>query len=354
MKTVVRVNGTGSAWPVMIGDSHPLYSTGRVEDLANASYSLIHFNGNEPKTGKIEWEAMIDMGHHTIPYLIRNENRIPEIVALTHGHPDHFFGVDWVVQSYYTKYGIRKKYPIYTTKPVWESVLRTFGYLNQIAELKELLPGVKTQVEEIEGLTITAFPVFHGDTAIGASMLFFENNASAMKPVLFTGDMLCPLWRKKDLFVLQKTSLLYIDSTNRFPFPGCNHMSFTNKMPASGVKSHLLTEWLNKISITDLIVPQMVSKPNKTVKKYFEEFLSDWKSHAELTYCITDFLKLIPVKSVNLVHYAGTEDRKLYNQQIFGKQELKEWAEKTALEEGITKNTLFCYPEVGQLFDLLI
>lgn len=350
MKTVVRVNGTGSAWPVMIGDSHPLYSTGRVEDLSNASYSLMRFDGHEPKTGTIEWEVMIDMGHHTIPYLIRNENRIPEIVALTHGHPDHFFGIDWVVQSYYSKYGIRKKYPVYATKPVWESVLHTFGYLNQIAELKELLPGTKIPVEEIEGLTITAFPVFHGDTALGASMLLFENNISGMKPVLFTGDLLCPLWRKKDLSILRNTTLIFIDCTNRFPCPGYNHMSFTNKMPLSIAESNILTEWLRKIGITNLIGPHVDPKSDENVVKYFEEFLIDWKNHTELVYCITDFLKLIPVPWVNLVHYAGTEDRKFYNQQIFGRLELKEWADKIASEEGI--NSVFCYPEVGQMFEL--
>jgi hypothetical protein len=351
MKTVVRVNGTGSAWPVMIGDSHPMYSTGRVEDLSNASYSLICFDGSEPKTGIIEWEAMIDMGHHTIPYLISNENRIPEIVALTHGHPDHFFGIDWIVQSYYSKYGIRKKYPVYTTKLVWESVLQTFGYLNQIAELKELLPGIKTCVEEIEGLTITAFPVFHGDKATGASMLLFENNNSGMKPVLFTGDMLCPLWRKKDIQILQETSIIFIDCTNRFPCPGYNHMSFTNKMPPSGTKSNLLTDWLYKIDFTNLLAPHVNPKSDEKIAKYFEEFLADWKNHNELTYCITDFLKLIPAPSVNLVHYAGTEDRKFYNQPIFGRKDLKEWADKTALEAGI-KNTVFLYPEVGQMFEL--
>lgn len=353
MKTIVRVNGVGSAWPVMIGDKHPVYSTGRLEDLSNASYSLICYKGENIKHDNIEWQVMIDMGHHTIPSLILNENRIPEVVALTHGHADHFFGVDWIVQSYYSKYGIKKKYPIYTTRPVWKSVLRTFSYLGQIAELKELFPGVKTTVEEIEGLTITAIPVYHGDSATGASMLYFENEQTGMKPVLFTGDLLCPLWRKKDLQIIKQASLVFIDCTNRFPCPTFNHMSFTTKLPDQEIKCNLLTDWLQRISFSNLLAPHIPEKPDEIIVQYFEEFVSDWKNIEELTFSITGFLKELPIPSANLVHYAGTEDRKFYDQLILGRKELEEWARKTANEEGIII-TSFCFPEVGQVFDLNI
>lgn len=349
MKTAVRVNGTGSAWPVMIGDSHPVYSSGGIENLSNASYSLIRFDGNEPKTGIIDWEAMIDMGHNTVPYLIKNENRIPEIVALTHGHADHFFGIDWVVQSYYSKYGIRKKYPIYATRQVWESVLRTFNYLDQIAELRELLPGIKTKVNEIEGLTIIAIPVYHGESARGASMLYFENEIADMDPVLFTGDMLCPLWRKKDFHLLKKASQVFIDCTNRFPYPGYNHMSFTSGMPITGTKSEILVEWINKTNLQNLLSLHISNNQHKETEKYFEEFSRNWENINELPFSIVDFLKSVPISSVNLVHYSGTEDRKFYNQQILNRKELEEWATKQAKDTGI-ENTTFCFPEVGQLF----
>lgn len=351
MKTVVRVNGTGSAWPVMIGESHPIYSTGNIKDLSNASYSLIQYDGDIIQSDTISWEVMIDMGHHTIPFLIRNENRIPEIVALTHGHADHFFGIDWIVQSYYSKYGIKKKYPVYATRPVWESVLRTFGYLDQIAELHELFPGIKTAVKEIEGLTITAIPVYHGDSAAGASMLLFENSISIIKPVLFTGDMLCPLWRKKDLSLLRSVDLLFIDCTNRFPCPGYNHMSFTKNIEIADDPCGLLSDWLKKIGYTNLLGPHLHPKSDQRIIKYFEEFLEDWKNHTELIYCITDFLKIVPVQKVNLIHFSGTEDKKFYNQLILGRNELTDWAKKTANEEGLS-NIDFNYPEVGELFNL--
>jgi glyoxylase-like metal-dependent hydrolase (beta-lactamase superfamily II) len=353
MKTVVRVNGAGSAWPVMIGDSHPIYSTGKMEDLSNASYSLIGYDGNNIERNNIRWEVMIDMGHHTIPYLINNENRIPEIVALTHGHADHFFGIDWIVQSYYNKYGIKKKYPVYTTKLVWESVLRTFGYLSQIAELHELFPGIKTYVEEIEGLSITAIPVYHGDSATGASMLLFENDLQQIKPVLFTGDVLCPLWRKMDIATLKNSSLLFIDSTNRFPCPSHNHMSFTQKPGNIDNPCSLLDEWLNNISISNLLGPHVNPQSDERIRNYFKEFLADWESHFDLTYNIIDFLRLIPVHDVNLIHYSGNEDKKFYGEPIFGRKELTEWAKIKATEEGLT-NITFNYPMVGQLFDLSI
>lgn len=235
MQTIVRVNGCGNAWPVFLGDKNRFYEF-TSEDLSNSSYSLISFDGKDYLSGEILWEILVDAGNHTAPFLIQHENRIPEAIVLTHGHTDHTLGIDWIAQSYFFKYDKKKRYPLYCTRLVWESVKRSYPQLEHVISYTELLPAVETDIAEVKGLTVTSFPVFHGSGARGASMLLFKTDKG--KQVLFTGDMLCPLFRRSDFELVSSADIIFIDTNNRFPNPDTNHISFVRTQPGISKDAH--------------------------------------------------------------------------------------------------------------------
>jgi glyoxylase-like metal-dependent hydrolase (beta-lactamase superfamily II) len=349
MKTIVRVNGRGNAWPVLIGRKHPLYSFTNPVELSNSSYSIISYNDKLAAYEEIEWEILIDAGNNIVPYLINHENRIPDALFITHGHHDHTSGIEWIAQSYYSLH--KRKYPVYCTFHVWETIIRAFPHLGIMMENKELLPGVKIQVNEIAGLSVTSFPVFHGEGALGASMLLFESSGNDMKPVLFTGDVLCPLFRKKDADLIKTACSVYIDSNNRFPYPSTNHISFIRNAPGSKEDSRFLKEWIEKAKLSYLISPQLRVNYKREVHEYFDEFLSDWKKVDDLPLCILDFVKFSGINLIHLIHYSGLYDSIHYDQEILDALSLENWAHNRAIENDLM-STVFSVPEIGNCLDL--
>jgi len=343
----IRVNGRGNAWPVFLGAENPHYDRSSSEDLANASYSLLGCNSNKYSSKNVIWEVVIDSGHHTVPYLIQNGNRIPEAIVLTHGHMDHTLGIDWIAQSKYNLSGKKLKLSLYATNQVWEFVKQSYPHLKNIISYKELLPGVGKSITEVTGLHVTAYPVFHGPNAKGASMLLFEKDK---KRLVFTGDMLCPLLRKKDFNNISGIEIMYVDANNRFPYPKSNHESITDIDPGTGQKSSLLTTWLSELTLFDLFEPHQ-SIQNGIGKKYFEELLSDYKSIDDFTFTILNLVKRVKPKNVFLVHYSGFEDVRCYQSMQLTREELKEWIDGLKKKEGI-KDTVFSVPPTGDIYQL--
>ena len=202
---------------------------------------------------------------------------------------------------------------------------------------------------EVEGLTVTSFPVFHGDSAWGASMLLFKTGDN--KNVLFTGDMLCPLLRKKDFKTLSGAKLMFIDSNNRFPNPGSNHTSLVRTGPGTKQDSSLLTDWLKKVRFSQLLAMHACPVHSPQIHDYFDEFLADWNSVGELPLTILEFAERIRMKRINMVHYSGWADKVNYNEQVLSTGELQQWAGTMALEAGL-KNTIIEVPEVGAYYKI--
>jgi len=67
----IRVNGTGNAWPVLLGTEHPFYDQSQYRELSNASFSIIKASGLPFTKKNIEWEVLIDAGHGIVQYLLQ-------------------------------------------------------------------------------------------------------------------------------------------------------------------------------------------------------------------------------------------------------------------------------------------
>jgi hypothetical protein len=164
--------------------------------------------------------------------------------------------------------------------------------------------------------------------------------------MVFTGDILCPLLRKKDIPLISKAEKLFIDTNDRFPAPESNHISFAG-IPSLSDNSDRLKNWFSSKRIDDLLVPHS----SQTGNLYFEEFVSDWKELSEIPHTTLDFLSLIAVPEVYLVHYWGWYDKMNYGEKYLDEYSLAEWAKETAYSSGL-KGVEFYVPKVGEFIDL--
>lgn len=348
----IRLNGRGNAWPVFVGSTHPFYSVNDPDDLGNVSYSIIGSKDTELNLQQIEWELLIDAGNNTASYIIRHENRIPEAIILTHPHLDHTVGIDWIAESYVYRHEFKKRYPLYATLPCWEFVKQSFPQLEKIIEFHELVPGIQCKIDEVEDMGVTAFPVYHGDSGYGSSLLLFDyqKNGDQIVRAVITGDMLTPLLRDKDFREIAKAKVLYIDCNNRFSFPGSNHGSITTIDPKTGTKSAYLSKWIEELNFSKLAAPHLQQPFNNETHVYFNEFLKDNKDLKRIPYSIIEFLKLAEIPSTQLIHYSGFDDKKYYNEQVLNDKELVSWANQVIIKEGL--NSDIVVPQTGDIFKL--
>jgi hypothetical protein len=346
-----RVNGRGNAWPVFLGSTHPFYNIDDLRDMANASYSIMGTETEDYSTSHISWEILIDSGHLSVQYLLQHGNRIPEAVVLTHPHMDHTLGVDWVAQSYYRQ-NDKKKYPLYATLPCWEYVKNSYPQLEPVIEFHEIKYGVRLAIRQVKDLYITPFPVFHGESGFGASMILFEYiNGGKPAKVVFTGDMLCPLLRREDYEKISDASVMYIDSNNRFPYPRCNHESFVKYGPGSMEESNFLISWKEEAYLSYLLAPHSRLKFDRDIHGYIDTFLKEHNDIHSLTFSIIEFIKELKVPEVKLIHFSGMEDEKYHGQEIMNERQLENWANSIASKENLA--TLFSVPKSGDIFRIV-
>jgi ribonuclease BN (tRNA processing enzyme) len=366
MGIYIRVNGRGSAWPLELAAHHSsdhrhAALQGRPHEYANTSLSILKVD-DAPSHAPVHWEVLFDIGQGIVPFLVQHGNRLPDAVILSHPHFDHVSGLDWLVQSYRRQTSAKAPLPVYTSKPCWETVARIFGYLVHSERLpgmllRELRPGESQDIPEAPGLQVTAFPVFHGDFAPGASLLLLEYAEAAHRKAVLTGDLLCPLLRHSDFERLRDADVLYVDAYSRFPWPRTNHWSFAAYDPRQGreTESTELTAWRRDYPLTYLITPHTRAFERQTHRQYyrfFDDFLLEaLQDRSQLCWSIVEFAQRIQPQRIQLVHYGGHEDLRHYGQAILNDEELLSWTQREALSCNLAAEA-WSVPRPGDLLRL--
>lgn len=333
------VHGRGNAWPVPLGESHPFYDRTDPRDLSNAAFSLVTGSGNKLS------EILIDAGHGTIQSLVSGSNRIPDCICLTHGHMDHTLSVDWVVQSYWRQHDRKKRYPLYSTMPTYRFLIQSYPHLEELIDFRELIPGIPQMVGRNEAFRLTAYPVYHGNSAAGASMLLFEKNGYR---ILFTGDLFSPLLREEDYHQLGEIHMMVVDTNNRFPWPRTNHWSFAGDREIPVKRNDTLETFMEKLEWETVCGPHELQEAGDQSRAYFNQLKEEWSTDKQAL-TIMEFLKRIRSERVMLVHYSGMEDQKYYGQESLPSGELLSWVSSTAALAGI--DSKFIIPESGQIIE---
>ena len=343
---IIRTNGRGNAWPVLLGQQHPYYKNTSTDDLSNASFSVIK---REEQSKEIEKELLIDAGHGTIQFLLKNQNRIPDAVVLTHPHIDHTLSLDWLAQSHFRSKGM--KYPVYASRLCWDLCLQFFPQLGRVVDFKELFPGKSFTIQEFPDIELCFYPVFHGESALGAGMIYIKHlYKSKTFKALFTGDVLCPLFRQQDYVEISDCDVVYADSNNRFPYPKSNHWSIAS-LENMGIKeSDFFKDWMNEKGrfFSWLIRPNLPIEFNENIHGYFENFLNDQLNHNNMTFTVINFVQKIRAKNVNLIHYSGREDKVYNDSGTLDEISLEKWVSELANHLGLKSN--FYTPKVGDEF----
>lgn len=332
----LKIHGVGNAWPVLLGQEHPFYDRNSARELANAAYSLEYREGEELRA-----DILVDAGHGTVQSLLAGDNRIPHCIALTHGHMDHTLSVDWVVQSYRRFGGGTHPFPVCATMPVYRFLLRSYPQLEELTRPVELLPGETLAMEVPGQVKLTAFPVYHGPLAHGASMLLFELGG---KRVLFTGDLITPLLREQDYATLEGVDMLVVDSNNRFPWPRTNHWSLAGCPVDPRLRSPVLRDFVEGIRPEDLTAPHRHPESDRVTCAYLDRFEKEWDPDRQ---CLTilEFAGRIRPGKVLPVHYGGNEDQKHHAEDMLDREALQRWVEETASAAGL--RSAFYVPAPG-------
>lgn len=335
MNVYIRVNGRGNAWPLELGADNPRDSAlrGQLLEYSNTSLSILGING-VPSSGELQWDVLFDIGQGIVPFLVQNGNRLPDAVILSHLHYDHISGLDWLVQSYKRNRRKETPLPVYTSKPCWDEVVLRFYWLKDDMKLRELKPGENCIVEEAPGLSLIAFPVFHGDYAPGASLLLAQyrtDTRSLPYQAIFTGDLLCPLLREQDFERLRGAHVIYADANTRFPWPRSGHWSIVDHDARKGIgtQSTAIVSWKQRFHPSYLLTPH--SRGFEEVTHFFlDEFLNQVGAGHKLYWSIFEFVRRIQPQDVQLVHYSGYEDLKHHEQAILDYERLLDWTQNEA------------------------
>lgn len=345
MRVIIRVNGRGNAWPLELGASGARHRSHKCStfEYANTSLSILGYASKDDV--EPTWEVLFDVGQGVVPFLIQNGNRLPDAVLISHPHYDHVAGLDWLGASHRRNRRDQAKLPIFATTPCWGEVAGRFPWLNADFTITDLVFRQKTDIAVVPGLSVTAFPVFHGAFAPGACLMLLEyTEGSSRAKAILSGDLLTPLVEPSDYDLLSGAAVAYVDTNTRFPSPRTGHWSLTEKVSKSASDPNPLKTWFGQQDIDRLL---SVHKGAQGFEALCESFKSSVNSLHELCWSIDTFVKWAEPQSVALVHYSGYEDAKEHNEVILTDTELLDWASSEACSK-----TIWRVPRVADEFVL--
>jgi hypothetical protein len=256
---------------------------------------------------------------------------------------DHTLSVDWIVQSHWRKQEKKRPYPLYATRPVAAFFLQSYPHLASMVDFRVLEFGRQIPLDQDPSIRLTAFPAYHGQGAVGASMLLFE---TAEQKVLFTGDLLTPLLRKEDYKHLQDLDLLVVDTNNRFPWPRTNHWCFAGGTDHPLERNELVMDFYRALSWDQILHPFQLSLSEDSNRDYFNRVGEEWSLEDQPLF-ILEFLKLTEARQVLPVHYSGAEDLKHHRQAILAPAAFADWIRAESAKTGLTSG--FVFPKVGDM-----
>ena len=273
-------------------------------------------------------------------------------------------GSFWILQSYYRHHDKKSTMPVYASNPTWSDLSVALPQLPGISTFRELLPGAEIGFDGMPELKLTAFPVYHGEKARGPNMLAFQIGLpeGENRKIIFSGDILCPLLRKADYRFLGDASLLFVDASNRFPYPAYNHWSIMDESPATSrgalekagqtpeasPESKYLKSFREQISCTHLIAPHLQVQRHHQIHAYFDEFLADCDEGIPLS--VFEFANRINPEQIYLVHYSGMEDRNHHGESLLNPIELENWTNTEAGIRGLAPS--FHVPRPGNVYEI--
>jgi phosphoribosyl 1,2-cyclic phosphate phosphodiesterase len=168
---------------------------------------------------------LVDCGPDIRVQLMRNRIERIDAILITHGHGDHYLGLDELEALRRSRARVDwKPMPVFASEKTWEVIERRFGYLigklldKHIASAGAPLEALKTRV--------TPFETFHSQTAQGSvGYVFEENTETGQRKLVYTSDLMDVVSNEE---LLRAADVLIIES-NFFNEPADNrpgHMSF--------------------------------------------------------------------------------------------------------------------------------
>ncbi len=207
---------------------------------------------------------LIDCGPDFRSQIRKNNIQKPDIVLITHGHGDHFLGLDDLLA--YKRSLPNDNWtpvPVYASVETWEAIEKRFDYLlDSLIEKKVIEPGAL-----IDGpvTDITPFSSNHGPTAPGSVGYCLELDSGLAKTkVVYTSDFISidnapECLQRPDILVIQAHWLN--EPTNNRP----NHMSFQNAIP-------YIKKWRPKRSTYLIHISDADQIPGDPANTYMKKF----------------------------------------------------------------------------------
>jgi phosphoribosyl 1,2-cyclic phosphate phosphodiesterase len=193
--------------------------TGRGEERSRSSFAI---EGRE--------RILVDCGPDFRLQARKNNLKVPDYILITHGHGDHFLGLDDLLA--YKRSMPEKEWtriPVYATVETWAAMERRFDYLiGSLIEKRVVRPN-----ERIEGPNseIIPFKTFHGPSAQGSVGYYMELEDNRSKTSLVYTSDFSSINNEPDFLTHPDALIIQSHWMNEPVYNRPNHMSLQMAIP---------------------------------------------------------------------------------------------------------------------------